>query len=143
MFFIHASMCAGNFNLVVPNKLPKLGCVLFDEEGNLIFSGEIDATGTNTAIGALKSTQNMFEFIKLYPNPTNGQFNITYATGSTDDVDIQVINNAGQVILQRKASANSPGIHKESINEQSLANGVYHVVLQSHGKSLSKSFVKK
>ena len=140
-----ANESLGNFNLVISNKLPTMGTTLFDEEGNIIFAGEFEVSGgdVNTAIGDIGSAENMFEFISLYPNPTEGLFNITYATGNEDEISIRIINNKGQVITHQETEDNYPGIHKVMLNKQSLTDGVYHVVLQSKDKTISKSFIKK
>jgi hypothetical protein len=120
---------------------------LFDEEGNILFSGEIDVTlsdSVNTsAINESLYSENMFEFIKLYPNPSNGAFNITYATGNQRSVEIRVINPVGQVIDIIQGESDLPGIHNVQVNTQAFSQGLYKVVLYSEGKVLSKSAVIK
>jgi hypothetical protein len=136
----------GNFNMVIANHLPKLGCSLFDEEGNQVFAAEIDVDGDtlSTSLAALGTSDNLFEFINLYPNPTDGRFEITYATGDYKKVAIKVIDNTGQVVLQKQGRAGYAGIHKETLENNRLSGGVYHVVLISEdGKTRSKSYVKK
>ncbi len=141
-----ASEQLGNFNLVIANHMPKLGCILFDEEGNLVVASEIDVAGDTLSTSAVSISQfeDMFNFINLYPNPTEGNFNITYATGNRGRVNIKVIDNTGQVVLQKNGLAGYPGVHKESLTERMLISGVYHVVLVSEdGRTRSKSYVKK
>ena len=137
----------GAFNLVFSKKLPELGCTLFDEEGNILFSGEIEVTlsdSINTSvINESLYSENMFEFIKLYPNPSNGAFNITYATGNQRSVEIRVINPVGQVIDIIQSESDLPGIHNIQVNTQAFSQGLYKVVLYSEGKVLSKSAVIK
>ncbi len=135
----------GAFNLVFSKKLPKLGCTLFDEEGNIIFSGDIDVSVSDTvgtsAIRPGEKSGNMFEFIKLYPNPTNGSFNVQYATSISREVEIRVINPLGQVIQTMKGGDSSAGVHDVRIDTHGLSRGLYKVVLYSEGKVLSKSVI--
>lgn len=137
----------GAFNLVFTKILPKLGCTLFDEEGNIIFSGEIDVNQSDTIPTALIQSADiksrMFEFVKLYPNPSNGSFNITYATGSQREVEIRIINPLGQVVDVIQGDGDSPGIHDVYINADAFSGGLYKVVLYSEGQVLSKSAVIK
>lgn len=135
----------GAFNLVFSKKLPKLGCTLFNEEGNILFSGDIDVAfsdSVNTsAIRPGEKSGSMFEFIKLYPNPANGSFNVQYATGTPREVEIRVINPLGQVIQTIQGGDNSAGVHNVRIDTYGLSRGLYKVVLYSEGKVRSKSVV--
>ncbi len=141
-----ASEEIGNFNLVIANHMPKLGCILFDEEGNLVVATEIDVAGDTltTSVIAISQVEDLFNFINLYPNPTGGNFNITFATGNYGRVNMKVIDNVGQVVFQKSGLAGYPGVHKESLIEQNLTGGVYHVVLTSEdGRTRSRSYVKQ
>lgn len=117
----------------------------------LVSECEVDSVRVNVTNGTLSTssllmgqTENLFEFINLYPNPTDGRFNITYATSDTKKVSIKVIDNTGQVLMQKQAKSAHAGIHEETLEESRLSSGVYHVILISEdGKTRSKSYVKK
>gem|GEM_PF-862529 len=137
----------GAFNLVFAGKLPKLGCTLYDEEGNIIFSGDIDVSVNDSVITSLVQpslkSSSLFEFINVYPNPSSdGMYTLTYATSEKRDIEISVVNAAGQVMktLQRKHEA--PGIHKQSVDTRGFPSGIYKMVISSEGKILSKSAIK-
>ena len=86
----------------------------------------------------------MFEFINVFPNPSSdGLFTLTFATGDQNDVEISVVNTAGQVMNKMTRAISYPGIHKQVIDTQSYATGVYRMVISSGGKVLSKSVLKK
>ena len=120
---------------------------MYDEDGNIIFSGNIDVSASDTikttVIQPGAASTNMFEFVKLYPNPSDGIFTVTYATGSQRDVEIRVIDPLGQVVKVMTLKDNLPGIHNVNINVRSLAGGLYKVALYSKGQVLSKSAVLK
>ena len=50
-------------------------CTLFDEEGNIIFSGDIDVSVSDSVITSSvqpsMNSANLFEFINVYPNPSD------------------------------------------------------------------------
>jgi len=137
----------GAFHLVFTNKVPKLGCTLFDKEGNVLFTGSIavsGSTGVTTAVvieGGAGMRAGMFEFLNAYPNPSDGQFTLSYATGSKRDVEIQVIDTNGQVLYSTLKDSNLPGIHTVSMDASSLPKGNYFVRLVSDGQVLSKPVV--
>jgi uncharacterized repeat protein (TIGR01451 family) len=137
----------GAFNLVFKNILPKLGCTLFNSEGDIIFSGNINVSLTDTVktsvIEPVNKSGNMFEFIKLYPNPSNGSFHVTYATGNQRDVEIRVINPLGQVVRIIQTGNNMPGIHDVNVNVEAFSDGLYKVALYSGGEVLNKSAILK
>jgi len=133
------------FNLVLKGGLPKLGMALISEEGNVIFDGEIDLANPDSVITSVISpgekSATMFEFLNLYPNPTNGSFRITYATGDQQDVEIRVVNPLGHTIRVLRSEENWPGVHNMDIDARGLAGGMYRVMLYSEGEVRSKSLV--
>lgn len=138
----------GLFNLAFTKKLPKLGCTLFDENGNIIYSGTIKVSGSDTVtsaltIDAITPQGNMFEFINLYPNPSDGSFRITYATGTSRDVEIKVFTSTGQIVYNQLSSGKLAGIHNVDVEASRLSSGLYKVILYSDGESVSKSLVIK
>jgi len=136
---------APKFNLVLKGGLPKLGMALISEEGNVVFDGEIDLANPDSVISSIEipgeKSASMFEFINLYPNPSNGSFRVTYATGNQQDVEIRVMNPLGQTIKMLNPKDNFPGVHNTDIDVRDLAGGVYRVFLYSEGEVRSKSVV--
>lgn len=136
---------APTFNLVLKGELPQLGMALISEEGNVIFDGEIDLANPDSVISSVINpgdvSGKMFEFINLYPNPSNGSFRVTYATGNQQDVEIRVVNPLGQTIKVLSPKENFPGIHNTDIDARDLAGGMYRVFLYSGGEVRSRSVV--
>jgi uncharacterized repeat protein (TIGR01451 family) len=138
---------APQFNLVLKGGLPKLGMALISEEGNVIFDGEIDLANPDSVISSVEipgeKLASMFEFINLYPNPSNGSFRVTYATGNQQDVEIRLVNPLGQTIRVLRPDESMPGIHNMDIDARDLAGGMYRVFLYSEGEVRSRSVVIK
>ena len=79
-------------------------------------------------------TQNVFN-VKLFPNPTPGDFNIQVITNSNEQIKVRIFDVNGKVV---KASTN---INKGSIMTltNDLANGIYFVeVTQGKNKNTAK-----
>ncbi len=77
-----------------------------------------------------------FEY-KLFPNPTNGEVNISFAQ-TISDGQIQVIDATGR-ILQTRAITNNMMI----LNLASYENGFYFVKIQANGETRTEKVVKK
>jgi hypothetical protein len=62
--------------------------------------------------------------VKLYPNPSKGEFNIEFSTSS--DKTVEVLDLTGRVIM-----ANSSKSNVLNFNISNLANGIYYVKIQN------------
>lgn len=137
----------GAFHLVFTRKVPKLGCTLFDKDGNVLFTGSIavsGSTGVTTAVVIEEGAgmrAGMLEFLNAYPNPSTGLFTLSYATGSKRKVEIQVIDALGQVLYSTMKDFELPGIHMVNMDASGLPKGNYFVRLVSDGQVLSKPVV--
>ncbi len=136
----------GRFNLVFRGILPKLGATLFDEEGNIIYSGTIAIPGADTLTSSLTiETENaqgmMFEFMNVYPNPSNGSFKLAYATGTPREVEVRLVTTTGQVLFSKLNPEKKAGIHHLTIDAGAISSGLYKVLLISEGETRSKSLV--
>ncbi|HKK80877.1 MAG TPA: hypothetical protein VJ909_01430 [Prolixibacteraceae bacterium] len=135
------------FNLVFEGKMPKIACTLFSEEGNIIYSGSIDVIAPDTATTSIITPEigakSANEILKLYPNPNNGSFTVTFATESEGNMDLQIINNAGQVIQTESLWIDRPGLHEYRIDAPGLPDGVNHVILKNSEGHRSRAFIRK
>jgi flagellar hook assembly protein FlgD len=144
---ISADKPLGAFHMVFTKKVPKLGCTLFDKDGNVLFSGSISltsSTGVTTDVeieGGNGMRPGMFEFLNAYPNPSSGQFSLSYALGSKRDVEVQMIDANGQILYSRIHDSSMPGIHNISMDGTNLPKGNYFVRIISDGKMLSKPVI--
>ena len=84
----------------------------------------------------------LFEFLNLYPNPTNGIFTIKFAIGNKNPVEIRIVNSLGQIVRTFDTGDNIPGINSFDIDLSTYyIKGLYKIVLFSGEKVLSKSVV--
>nr|MDA3881410.1 T9SS type A sorting domain-containing protein [Prolixibacteraceae bacterium] len=116
-------------------------------EGNIIYSGSIDVIAPDTATTSIITPElgakSANEILKLYPNPNNGSFTVTFATESEGNMDLQIINNAGQVIQSETLWIDRPGLHEYRIDAPGLPDGVNHIILRDNQGTQSKAFIRR
>ncbi|MEO6168247.1 MAG: T9SS type A sorting domain-containing protein, partial [Chitinophagales bacterium] len=85
----------------------------------------------------------MVSSFNVFPNPSNGIFNVNY-TGSTENapVEITVQNMYGQIIfnLTRQSVL---GVNEQQIDLHKAAAGLYFVSIKSGGKEVKTSLMVK
>lgn len=103
-----------------------------------------DANFTNITLDWVPSTNTGVESISenpgiaVYPNPTNGIFNVDYTKAS----NIKVINTLGAIVFEEKVEAFTSG--SKSIDLTNLANGIYFIIVSnSNGTSNHKLILNK
>lgn len=77
--------------------------------------------------------------MSLFPNPTNGELNITIDLLNTQDFTISIINTLGQTIKEIKQIQSNGGIIKVDLSSNSA--GVYFVTLKSKTSSKTKRII--
>ena len=77
------------------------------------------------------------DWIKVYPNPLNGQATIEFESDGSP-LQIELFSVSGQKIENLFVGRISPGIHKEVISTIHLVPGTYFVRLQSRNIVQSK-----
>jgi ligand-binding sensor domain-containing protein len=74
----------------------------------------------------------------IFPNPTNNQLNITTTLQGNNDIQYQIINTLGAIVVANKTA------NKEfSIDVSSMSSGIYFIHLQSGNAKTVKRFVKE
>ena len=82
-----------------------------------------------------------FNQIQVFPNPTQGQFQVRANMDEAQNVDIQVLNLLGQVILTKQI--NHVSTVQETIDLTNFPNGQYFIKVQSeNGAIFSDKLVK-
>lgn len=66
------------------------------------------------------------EKVQIYPNPSDGEFNLIFENTPQETTELQILDLAGRVVLREYLS---PGNLSQWINANKLAPGVYHLKL--------------
>lgn len=87
---------------------------------------------TETAVSEVAKENSL----NVYPNPATTQ--VYVELGNTDEADMTVRNNMGQILMSSHISA-----FQTQIDLSSFASGVYFVQIEQAGRTMVKEFVKK
>jgi hypothetical protein len=89
--------------------------------------GEIDDTGFEDLLNS--------DAVSIYPNPSNGQFNVTIE-GFVGAVNVEILNNLGQVIYSNQFNQS---IHE--INLNTASPGIYLIRLSAEGENIYRKII--
>jgi hypothetical protein len=100
------------------------------------YTNELPTTGINHVAADNAALQ-------LYPNPSNGNFNINYTLTGTSVVAIDICNTVGTKIKTLYSGVQDFGKHALAVNttDENLASGIYYVHLTVDGSSTVKKVV--
>lgn len=95
---------------------------------------------TLSFVGIEQSLNNIHSF-KAYPNPTSNILNIDMTLKKADNIQISLVNTAGQTVLNRDVSQTN--IIHEPFNVSNLAKGIYFLkVTTSQGVAAEKIVIE-
>ncbi len=117
--------------------LKDLAVVAFLAEGNQeIVTGASGPLYVGTT--SVEDENNMIVGVNAYPNPTSGNvsFEINLAEKST--VNVQVLNNLGQVVVNNTTSELSAGASTLDLSLEGLNNGIYYAHIHVAGSTVVK-----
>ncbi len=91
------------------------------------------------------STTSIFnqESFEIMPNPVAQNATITYELTANSDIQINVLNAAGQKVTNLFSGTNNTGKHQFSWNANTLSSGIYFIELRSGSNTLIKKLVKQ
>lgn len=77
--------------------------------------------------------------VSLFPNPSNGELNVTVELLNTEDISISVINTLGQTVKEVSQLHSNGGIVKLDLSAN--MKGVYFVTVKTKSGSKTKRFI--
>jgi hypothetical protein len=108
----------------------------FIQSANMLTQGFQQPEQLTTAIAENEVMQGD---VSIYPNPSNGQFNISYNTLNGGDYSVRIFNGIGQVVFDQSYGA-APGPNITSFDIGQFRQGIYMLELRttdSNGKQIS------
>ena len=102
-----------------------------DMDGARSSSSEVDVT--------IDGEGNGLFLAEVTPNPVNQSAKVSFTLASAGEVQMVLVNVAGQEVLSILTGSYAAGTHSASIDAASLATGTYTLVLRSSGMVVSKN----
>ena len=130
---VHSQSAAGNSTQDLIYEFTHLNVGAGDNYYRL---NQVDIDGTNTSYDIVNvNCENQIEsYFSVYPNPSNGSFNIVLNDARIiGDAMIQIIDTKGHVILSKPVEVKN-GINMFIMNEF-ISSGMYYINIQNGTKS--------
>ena len=102
---------------------------LYDNSNQYAYGAAVDDVELFVNTTAVETIDNATS-MKVYPNPNQGRFTLELASGISGEFKLQIINIAGQVVLE-KTFENSSGKLTEMIDLSAQPKGVYQLTVRS------------
>ncbi|HET7818497.1 MAG TPA: C25 family cysteine peptidase, partial [Bacteroidia bacterium] len=125
---------------------------LTDANGNVTISHTL-ATGTNATLtvtgfnlipfiktvaistGTSVPNDNIVSALNIYPNPSNGEFNLSYSLVNNENASIKVLDVTGKVIYTDVLKQN---VQSKRIALNNVENGIYFLQFQNNSGTVTK-----
>jgi hypothetical protein len=98
------------------------------------------SNGFNTATLGINNLGNEVTNVKMYPNPSNGMFTLSYSVTENDNLRISIINELGQEVYAEQKHI-SVGTNTELLNLETLASGIYSLRIQTNNGIVVRKLV--
>jgi len=112
---------------------------------NWVYSELTCNTGRTEVIGVDTCTVGIpeiafFDNVGIYPNPSNGKFELSFSIREKSDVTISVLTTTGQSVFAEKMKC-QPGITRKNFNLSDLSSGTYFIEIKSGNNELRRKIV--
>lgn len=117
----------GSNTFTVPNVSTSTARVMVESVGNVFF----DINNANFTINPVSVNENPFAAsISIYPNPSDGIFNLAMLNEERGNIDISVADNSGRIVYHHSV-LKTDNLLKLSMGDLQLASGHYLVKIKS------------
>ncbi|MRT16374.1 T9SS type A sorting domain-containing protein [Vitellibacter sp. q18] len=124
----------------VPNLNTTTGRLMVISSNNIFYdlnNAVITVTGT---IGVEEFS---FENFAVYPNPSNGTFNLTFKPASNDNIEVSLYDLRGRIIGQSTFDdVNASSTFNKQLDYNYVESGMYFLVVKNGNKVTTKKVVK-
>ena len=89
----------------------------------------------------IKAKDNEF-YLKLYPNPSNGNVTIEYNLTQSEEVEVTLHDNFGKpVYILKNKTPHEAGVYKITLSGVELPNGIYYCTLKTENSQKTEKWV--
>ncbi|HZW77567.1 MAG TPA: zinc-dependent metalloprotease family protein [Flavobacteriaceae bacterium] len=135
-----ASGIPNNGSAVVypPNLNTTTGRFMVRGSGNIFF----DVNNSHITVDGIVGVQDFaFENFAVYPNPSQGIFNLKMTPAGSDLVQVSLYDLRGRLISHKSFDANVSVVEKQ-LDYSAVEAGVYFLVVRNGGKQATKKIIK-
>lgn len=117
-------------------------CVGYDDVIAVCNWGDHTLSFLNDEVFSVEEQSSKINLYTVYPNPSNGKFNIRFYDIASNNLEISILNIAGQQVYQEKIN-NSDMLVEKKFHLQHLPAGTYVVILKDdHSISQEKLIIR-
>lgn len=123
-----------------PNLNTTTGRMMIKGSGNIFF----DLNDARITVeGTIGVDDFEFENFTVYPNPSNGTFNLKFTPASADKIEVSLYDLRGRMINQSIYDDASTTIFSRELNYSDIDSGMYFLVVKNGDKKATKKLIKK
>jgi hypothetical protein len=99
--------------------------------------------GVITVEGSLGTTEFAFDNFKVWPNPSNGTYNLEFTPASDSTIDISLYDLRGRLISNQVfEDVSASSLFNTSLDYSEINSGMYFLVVKNGDKVANKKLVK-
>ena len=118
----------------IKSPILKISMIKTTKNGKDSLSKEI-SYDISDSLSGIKQASTLATSLNLYPNPTSGQFRLSFDADESGNADICIMNQLGQTVKMIPSQAYRMGLNNININLDGVAKGIYFVRLSNGDKS--------
>ncbi len=124
----------------VPNLNTTRGRLMVRGSDNIFYQINTAAITVTGLIGVDDFT---FDNFSVFPNPSNGMFNLRFTPASAENIEVSLYDLRGRLVNQVVYDEMSTGLFNKQLDYNYIDNGMYFLVVKNGNKSVTKKLVKK
>jgi hypothetical protein len=96
-----------------------------------------------TVTGTVGVEDFTFDNFSVYPNPSNGIFNLSFTQDSNERIEVSLYDLRGRIINQFiYDDVNASGLFAKQLDYNYIDNGMYFLVVKNGNKTATKKLMK-
>lgn len=88
-----------------------------------------------------KSNDKEFTQLRIYPNPSGGEFNLSFDLKGKGSANIQILNESGKEVYNEKVDSRSGNSYEKTFNLKDYPAGVYFVTVTQNGEQVTRKII--
>lgn len=124
----------------VPNLNTIRGRFMVKASDNVFFNVNMGSIIVQGTVGVEDFT---FADFSVYPNPSNGTFNLRFTPASVDNIEVSLYDLRGRLVNQVIYDEASTGLFNKQLDYNYIDTGMYFLMVKNGDKSVTKKLIKK